>query len=63
MRKEYNDRWNAPLVNPGFTVDENGTKREIGSGKVIVDAINEIVEALNRSKPVFTPTIKGESVE
>lgn len=22
MRKEYNDRWNAPLVNPGFTMEE-----------------------------------------
>jgi hypothetical protein len=22
MRKEYNDRWNAPLVNPGFTLEQ-----------------------------------------
>ena len=22
MRKEYNDRWNAPIVNPGFTWGE-----------------------------------------
>lgn len=27
MRKEYNDRWNAPLVNPGFTMDEYELQR------------------------------------
>lgn len=27
MRKEYNDRWNAPLVNPGFTLPEYEAQR------------------------------------
>lgn len=27
-RKEYNDRWNAPLVNPGFTLAEYEAKRK-----------------------------------
>lgn len=28
MRKEYNDRWNAPLVNPGFTMAEYEARRK-----------------------------------
>jgi hypothetical protein len=28
MRKEYNDRWNAPLVNPGFTEEEWQKRKE-----------------------------------
>lgn len=27
-RKEYNDRWNAPLVNPGVTFEEYEEKRK-----------------------------------
>lgn len=27
MRKEYNDRWNAPLVNPGFTMEQYENSR------------------------------------
>jgi hypothetical protein len=41
MRKEYNDRWTAPLVNPGFTLEEYELQRirdkfekEIDSGKL-----------------------------
>lgn len=28
MRKEYNDRWNAPLVNPAFTMAEYEASKE-----------------------------------
>lgn len=28
MRKEYNNRWDAPLVNPGFTLAEYEAKRD-----------------------------------
>lgn len=27
-RKEYNDRWNSPIVNPGFTLAEYEAERE-----------------------------------
>lgn len=28
MRKEYNDRWNAPLVNPGVTLEDYEKSRQ-----------------------------------
>lgn len=41
MRKEYNNRCDAPIVNPGFTIDANGVKREIGTGKPLESWPNE----------------------
>lgn len=60
MRKEYNDRWNAPLVNPGFTIDDNGVRREIGTGKAL-DApktgpnLEPLYEAAEKLKDSFKP--------
>lgn len=45
MRKEYNDRWNAPLVNPGFTLGEYEAERAKTKS-----VFQEIVEALDAAE-------------
>lgn len=46
MRKEYNDRWNAQLVNPGFTLDQyekerTKHRREMAECTCIYDFISD----------------------
>lgn len=67
MRKEYNNRWDAPLVNPGFTIDDSGVKHEIQAappkpGKTDVE---NLLERGYHSNPrtLFIPTIDGRAVE
>jgi hypothetical protein len=52
MRKEYNDRWNAPLVNPGFTEAEY-QERKAREAKAVEDAKEAI-------RPVFIPMVDGK---
>ena len=61
MRKEYNDRWNAPLVNPGFTIDDSGAMRPIESNRP--KPLELKVKSDSKPPPVFQPTIDGQAAE
>lgn len=62
MRKEYNDRWNASLVNPCFTLPEyeaskaNGFLRseslERKFNAKIKESVNYFEEIANRSEAI-----------
>lgn len=45
-RKEYNDRWFAPLVNPGFTLAEYEASREKVTNKNCLDCKTDITFSL-----------------
>lgn len=58
MRKEYNDRWNAPLVNPPITHGEYMAQRA-KEGKLDTP-IAPKTELKTNPKSVFIPTIDGD---
>jgi hypothetical protein len=67
MRKEYNDRWNAPLVNPGFTEAEyQERKAREAKGAPDMTPLYDAAEKLKASfkpKSILIPTIDGRESE
>lgn len=55
QRKEYNDRWHAPLVNPAFTIDEYQRKKMENEtrGTDTIEAVDFFSQIKARSEPAL----------
>lgn len=60
MRKEYNDRANAPLVNPGITHGEYMAQRA-NKPKTDVETLLDTGVWSNPNRKIFIPTIETET--
>lgn len=67
MRKEYNNRWDAPLVNPGFTMCEYEANRAnlVARELNIIQEMNEILDSIEtqdaESQKAFFAQVKLQS--
>lgn len=63
MRKEYNDRWNTPLVNPPVTLGEHDKSKSLAKEKFYLNyykqELSDILEFHGIDKAIeFMKTLK-----
>lgn len=63
MRKEYNDRWNAPLVNVAITLEEHDANMLVKSIFGVSDAVltRQVKEAAAAEQKAFFAKVKEAS--